>query len=240
MKSIYLILLLCISCLIPFTAFSAQLPGQMAMVGEWHGNEVAAENGEQWLALLNTPTGPALQNVSLFVERVEDAVLDIPPAKTGKKVSVPADLEPLVLLRNLEQLSPGPVVAAELSNPELSTTEPATVLFNGMSYEIGFTCDEQYRGEELADCPLSISNSDQQQPLESYAIYKPCTVNASMGSDAFPRILWAGDLDRDGKLDLLIDLTTHYNVTAPTLLLSSAAGEGQLVMPVAAFRTTGC
>ena len=51
---------------------------------------------------------------------------------------------------------------------------------------------------------------------------------------------FAGDLDGDGKLDLLIDTTHHYNLSEPTLFLSSQAKDGELVHNVASFRTTGC
>ena len=53
-------------------------------------------------------------------------------------------------------------------------------------------------------------------------------------------ILWAGDIDRDGRLDLLIDMSNHYNVSAPTLFLSSHAGKGQLVARVASLGLSGC
>ncbi|NIQ12133.1 MAG: hypothetical protein GWO23_21940 [Gammaproteobacteria bacterium] len=74
----------------------------------------------------------------------------------------------------------------------------------------------------------------------SYPVSYPGTGKQSIASEAFPQVLWAGDLDRDGKLDILLDLTDHYNVSAPTLLLSSMAAANELVQPVAEFRTTGC
>ena len=56
----------------------------------------------------------------------------------------------------------------------------------------------------------------------------------------YPALLWAGDLDRDRKLDLLINATNHYNVTHPMLFLSSQAEEGRLVEAVAELRSVGC
>jgi hypothetical protein len=54
------------------------------------------------------------------------------------------------------------------------------------------------------------------------------------------QLLWAGDLDGDGKLDLLLNLSAHYNVSARRLFLSSAARQGEAVREVAVFETTGC
>jgi hypothetical protein len=53
-----------------------------------------------------------------------------------------------------------------------------------------------------------------------------------------PSILFAGDLDRDGKLDFLVSTATHYNVSETTLFLSHL-DETKLV-PVAVARATGC
>ena len=57
---------------------------------------------------------------------------------------------------------------------------------------------------------------------------------------AIPTLLWVGDLDRDGKPDLLIDLHRHYNVFLPTLFLSSEAGQGGILKQVASIRSVGC
>jgi hypothetical protein len=59
-------------------------------------------------------------------------------------------------------------------------------------------------------------------------------------TEAWWYLLWAGDLDRDGKLDLLVTVSDHYNVAEQVLFLSSAAGAGGLVGEVARLRTTGC
>ena len=47
---------------------------------------------------------------------------------------------------------------------------------------------------------------------------------------AIPTLLWAGDLDGDRQLDLLINATPHYTVySAPVLFLSSMVKDGNLV-----------
>ena len=53
-----------------------------------------------------------------------------------------------------------------------------------------------------------------------------------------PQVLFAGDLDRDGKLDLLVSTATHYNVGETTLFLSRP--DPAKLVPVAVARTTGC
>ncbi|MGL4622879.1 hypothetical protein [Chroococcidiopsis sp.] len=40
-----------------------------------------------------------------------------------------------------------------------------------------------------------------------------------------PSVFWVGNLDRDGKLDLIIELASHVNVSSLTLFLSSPAND---------------
>lgn len=54
------------------------------------------------------------------------------------------------------------------------------------------------------------------------------------------RLLFAGDVDRDGRLDLLLDMSDHYNVSRLTLWLSTEAAKGDVVGEAAAFESVGC
>jgi len=214
--------------------------GEMVMDGSWHGDEVSAQDGETWLALVEGPGGYALREIKISVTAVEDAVLDTPPAKTGKKISLPQGIDAVVLLRNIPRLKAGPVVSAEIFDRDFSAGKPTGIYFNGVVYELAIRCDNATQGQETADCPLMLTSADNQQVFMTYPIYHPGTDEQSIASEALPQLFWAGDLDGDGRLDLVLDLTDHYNVSAPTLLLSSQAEEGGLLKAVAVFRTTGC
>jgi hypothetical protein len=50
-------------------------------------------------------------------------------------------------------------------------------------------------------------------------------------------IVWAGDLDRDGKLDLIVNLERKYSWHPFRLLLSSKAVGAELVGQAAIFET---
>lgn len=47
-----------------------------------------------------------------------------------------------------------------------------------------------------------------------------------------PVVLWAGDLNRDGKLDLILDLRSNSEVGGPVLYLSTGAEDGGFARPV--------
>ena len=53
--------------------------------------------------------------------------------------------------------------------------------------------------------------------------------------DAYPRVIWAGDLDRDGKIDLFMNSARHYQIIEYTLFLSSAAKDEEIVGQVATW-----
>lgn len=61
-----------------------------------------------------------------------------------------------------------------------------------------------------------------------------------LGDDATPHLIFAGDLDRDGKLDLIFDTTDHYNLSRPVLFLSGAAEGDELLHAVAEHNAVGC
>jgi hypothetical protein len=52
-------------------------------------------------------------------------------------------------------------------------------------------------------------------------------------------ILWAGDLDGDGKLDLCLQLGADSSVSERILFVSTKATSGQLVGEFAVFATKG-
>ena len=53
-------------------------------------------------------------------------------------------------------------------------------------------------------------------------------------------IIWIGDLNRDKKPDLIMNLSNHYNRGNTTLLISGDSENGELVKKVAEWNTTGC
>ena len=75
------------------------------------------------------------------------------------------------------------------------------------------------------------------QAKREQVIYQPEWLD--MESDRF-RLYWAGDLDRDGKLDLILNATHKYSHAFNVrLFLSGKAAKGQLVKEVATRLITG-
>jgi hypothetical protein len=204
-------------------------------VGEFHGEEVTAETGEPWLGLHISDQGSMLLDYTITVAAVQDPYLDEGDQKTGKKVSVDLPLEPIFLVNSEWLLKSGPVETVFEGNDEpLGSTSPLELRIADAAYQIKIIGDD---GEKCwtdglpKNAKLVLRNGSSEQVL--YTL-KEC------GSDPTWRVLWAGDLDKDEKLDLYVSVTQHYNVSERKLFLSSQADEGQLVAEVAEFVTTGC
>ena len=78
------------------------------------------------------------------------------------------------------------------------------------------------------------------QALQGSVTKKQILAGASGFDDTMFSLIWAGDIDGDGTLDLIMDLSTHYNSSNMTLFLSSKAEEGQLLKKVSCISTKGC
>lgn len=58
--------------------------------------------------------------------------------------------------------------------------------------------------------------------------------------DAVPMVHWAGDLDHDGRLDVIVDVGPQPEAEQLVLFLSSEAAPGQLVAERMVRRSVGC
>lgn len=204
-------------------------------VGEFHGEEVWVETGERWLGLHIDGHDSTLLEYELNVDTVHDPLVDEADQKTGKKVSVNLPLEPLFLVKSDWVLHGGPVKTIFKGNDEgLQSKAPLALKLGQSNYELKITGNE---GEKCwqdglpKNAKLVLTDGKSSQVL--YTLQE-------CGNDPGWFLTWAGDLDKDGKLDLYVNVTQHYNVAERKLFLSSQAGEGELVFEAAEFVTSGC
>ena len=225
--------------------------GLLGGTGDFHGDEVGAETGERWQALYPAEGGVALRSVALRVETVRDEVVDAEDGPfTGRRVTTPfSTVHPdgwvedaaLFLVRPPRPLPPAPVATAFYGAWDLRSGSLALSLGGaarsrgGVGYRVGVVegpeatnewVTEPYRAERV----VVLDDGETAQAVAH-------VVDRDAGH---PALLWAGDLDGDSRLDLLLDESGHYNVTETVLYLSSAAAPGALVGRVGRHRTTGC
>lgn len=207
--------------------------------GQFHGHEVSAKSGERWWALTRIGDSFVLEETTIDLQTVRDEIIDHgTEAKTGKRVQAwgRANQVPIFLVRGLSALRAGPV-EGQVPEPDRLNPGESLLLFASRPFPSSLfalgraTFGGAYEPERvIRDYELWLQHGKDRQRIA-----------ASPGLDeAPPKILWSGDLDRDGHADLLIDLGFHENVTEYVLFLSSLANPGELVGRAASFRHGGC
>jgi hypothetical protein len=204
----------------------------------FHGAEVKAKRGEHFLALVcDAKDRCVLQPVKIDVTAEYDPIVDAEDERTGKRVRVHG-LESVYLLRS-KRLSPGPVVSARPTATDLlPISKPQTITLGATKYVLHYRCGSAPDPDGFVDCALVLESKGVSQVLASFPAFDEGGGINSLDVEQY--VVFAGDLDHDGKLDLLANISGHWNEWRPALFLSSAAKDGELVARVAEFVATGC
>lgn len=196
---------------------------QIVLPGTYHGDELALPaQSERWLGLYEDDGGLSWKYTSPAFRPAEDPVLDRPGEQTGVEVAVPGE-QPLLLLRGVSGLRPGAVTHAPVERQPL---------LPGMAIELDGAIRLVATSDDAVAYRLELRGPDGSTQV--------LVEHAELHDDTVPALILAGDLDSDGRLDLLLDLSNHYNLSRVTLFLSSSAAPGQILAPVASLQTTGC
>ena len=215
--------------------------------GSFHEGEAVARHGERWLALRVRDGSAQLETTRLRVKPVFDPILDAEGDATGREVASEDDSHVLTYLRGAG-LHAGAVVQARSDDVEVADPLAQTLQLHDRRYRIETRCrpDDARTvepGARLFDCSIDLIDGARTQTLVRMSGTRR-DVNADgpmmLGDDASPAVIFAGDLDRDGRLDLIIDATDHYNLSRPVLFLSGAAEGDELLHAVAEHRAVGC
>tara|TARA_R110001592_G_scaffold57560_6_gene174909 strand:+ start:493 stop:1227 length:735 start_codon:yes stop_codon:yes gene_type:complete len=233
--------------LFALTSFhAASEPVQIILSGVWSGADVQVESGMDWWGLFPDGDGFKLESAPITVTRAFDGMVDSEGEMTGKEVAIPKEANPLLLARGLNTLEAGPVVTVKPpgdSWPFLHPGQDCEITLNPADVHNRVFITALGTAESKPDSmlivrrtyELRISKGQGEDPsIQSLAKYPEFTGTHGL------RLLWAGDLDRDGRVDLLYNLSTWHMSWHLGLFLSSAAKEGDLVGLVAEWVTTGC
>jgi hypothetical protein len=212
----------------------------------FHGDDAPAEDGEEWLGLYVTGSGSSLISSKVTVKRVNDPIVDEDESQmTGKSISVDHPVEPVFLVKGAAMLKPGPVTTVYRGD-----REEERWLINGVDLDSRKTLRlrlgaREYQLKVLGRKGRSIEKQDVEflnlQLALVFGRQTQILYSPEATSETTPwSLLWAGDADGDGKLDLYVEVSSHYNVSETRLFLSSQAKPGQFVKEVARFTTIGC
>lgn len=228
---------------LPADAVSAEGPVHLLRPGTFHGAELADVEAGPWMGLYRTATGYHLAPTELALEPFRDAGAgDGPHERTGISVSATSTREqPLFLVQGGTSWEAGPVQTAL---GEGGLLQPGERL--GLDRGAGDADLVVAYGSVQADVidPSTPIYEDYRLQLVAVDDGRPVRTQELAWSEAFdlsrvPSLWFAGDLDRDGRLDLVLDLAPEEGEEL-VLFLSSAAAPGELVAEVAWRRNTGC
>ena len=154
-----------------------------------------------------------------FVKKKDD------PAGASTLQTAPANA--VVLVSGIRNIVPGPAITAAQSLSFWQEKSEAQISLRNRLYTIRLISREP----NYCDAVLSLTSGATTQTLFDI---KNLPTDFSCDEPHF-EIHWAGDLDRDGKLDLVATLSQKYSYHPRQLFLSSAARQGDLVAEVARY-----
>lgn len=139
-----------------------------------------------------------------------------------------------LLLSGVPRLSPGPVTTLGRVNFGGETRE-AELRLSGRQYRIRLDSKEP----NYCDAVIILTQGGRSQKLFDASDPGLTTDPALAVSCDEPHftVHWAGDLDRDGRLDMLVTFSRKYSYHPKQLWLSSSARSGALVTEVARYDT---
>jgi hypothetical protein len=216
---------------------------RLVETGGFHGDEVSARTGETWLGLYVSGGRSALVPSVLTVEPADDVVVDEGPWQmTGKVVSVNRKSDPLFLISGAGALKPGPVVTSRARSLTLADTSDVRVTLAGARYRLKVSTRNRSGSPAtfLDDARLVLSKGNVAQVIYDLRGEGDAGDGSGRRETVEWKLLWAGDLDGDRRLDLYVQVSWNYNVVQHKLFLSSRAGAGRLVREAAEFRVSGC
>jgi hypothetical protein len=204
-----------------FLPFVARADDVAFANASYHGNEMPFKTGDEFLAFNESG---ALAPVRIRVTREHDPIVDQERENTGKHVALKGFDEYTLILRG-KALHPGKVAMATPDYLEPAMDKKLTITLGGTKSHVFYRCTK-------TDCAFMLETDGVAQRLFS--------IEKDMLLEVNHIINFAGDLDHDGRLDLVMNASRHWNETRPTLFLSTSAKSGQLVGRAAEISMTGC
>lgn len=141
-----------------------------------------------------------------------------------------------LLFIDLPELKSGEIKSLKMDRNKIWPNEKITLAFNGTEYVL--------RGEGEVLASEKVINDDGKEELfqnvKNYRLYistkntpEKLLLQEPSFNDTFVELLFAGDIDRDGKLDFIFGANRDYEEERVILFLSSKAEPGNNVKKVA-------
>lgn len=209
--------------------------GSILPVTLLHKDELGESYQElNWLGLCRKAGGYSLEKVEVDFTNVHDPLIDSSTEETGwlPKISGEPD-SCFYLFAGIDIINRGVVDFVDLEKKVILPGDTLQFNFVGKNYLLyatGHNPGGEWYG--VSDYKLYLRSDFKNTPQALVYEYQ--------FDDDIIDILWAGDIDGDHILDLIIDTSNHYNVMEISLFLSSYSAGQKIVEKVAVHRKVGC
>ncbi len=209
--------------------------------GTFHSDEVWANaDKEKWFGIFQNTTGFYIASTQLQIKRVRDEIVDESKnAKTGWEVKTINKDTCIFLVESFSTLSNRNIQSVLLSKKEIYPGDTVNFQYLGIDYQLFATGVKKQRQDD----PSTVD-------VWNYKLYLTATIKGQQHksliaaqpnfNDSMISVIFAGDIDGDGIVDLLINNSNHYNTTSPTLYLSKPAEKSEVLKPIANHLSVGC
>lgn len=225
----------------PYFPIDSLFTTRVLTYGTFHSDEVwESADKEKWFGLFKSNTGFYLQETKLKTKRVYDPILDEKESdKTGWEIQTINKDTSIILIEPSIFLKPHKVQQATLSKEQVFPGDTLRINYLGVDYKIYATGSKK-----------KVQNDPVWFDVWNYKLYLTATIKGQKQTsllvsqpnfdDQMINLIFAGDIDGDGILDLIIDTSRHYNTTSPTIYLSRPADNGEVVKPIGGHTSVGC
>jgi hypothetical protein len=201
-----------------------------------HNDEINESDKElEWVGLFENSGRYYTEKVNVNFINVNDPIVDSESEKTGWKAEILENKDScLYLISNLKNNKRSFVNHFDIKSKMILPGDTIDIDFMSHNYTLFAT-------------GLSQTQTGDWFGVKDYKLYIkqknsiPQLIISEKGfDDDMIDVLWMGDIDNDGLLDMIIDTSTHYNVMEISLFLSSYSTGQNIIKQVASHRMVGC
>lgn len=201
--------------------------------GTFHNDEVNPDDNQtQWFGLFSSRDKYYLKQTLINITNVYDPILDQDDEATGWEVTTEHTDTCLILIEQLPFLTDRNIENILLQKNEIYPQDTIKFEYCGRKYYI-YATGLNKEGNILNYKLYLITTIDNKA-------YKTLLVSMPFFDGKMINIIFAGDIDGDNILDLLIDTSNHYNGERLTVYLSKPATNQQLITPIGMHLSVGC
>ncbi len=190
-------------------------PQLLVLPNSYPATEASGWPTESWLGWRHFERPETLEPVHLAMGERRQGVGE------DDEVDVTAIPDADFAVRCIPEVQAGRIFSAGVVNKSLAHEGPLTVAVAATRYRLRL----ESKRKDLFDARVLVSGGGRTQVIYSAD---------GFADDPHFEIAWAGDLDGDERLDLVVNLSNKYSILPYRLLLSSKAAAGALVGEAAA------